>query len=110
MFGFLRRLFFGLMASIAGLSFFLKILLGLALHLYTCYFAFYLKGFFAAFLTFCFPVISQLYWVIVSKGIIGTWYNSMVIFTALYIVLWIILWIIIIISGAASAASYKEND
>ena len=68
MFGFLRRVFFGMSAGITGLAFLLIKLLGLALHIYTIYFAYVIKGFLAALITFFMPFISQIFWVFNSVG------------------------------------------
>ena len=79
MLGFIRRLFFGMSAGVMGLAYLLITFLGFVLHIYTVYFAYFIKGFFAAFLTFVFPFFSQ------------------------------ILWVIVIVFGAAAAASSKDD-
>ena len=107
MFGFLRRVFFGMSAGITGLAFLLIKLLGLVLHIYTIYFAYVIKGFLAALITFFMPFISQIFWVFNSVGMFGKWINPFSFYVGLYVVLAIILWVIVIIFGAAAGASYK---
>ena len=75
MLGFLRRVFFGMSAGITVLAFLLIKLLGVALHIYTIYFASIIKGFLAALITFFMPFISQIFWVFNSVGMFGKWIN-----------------------------------
>jgi len=65
MLGFIKRLFFGMSAGVMGLAYLLITVLDSALYIYTVYFAYFIKGFFAAFRTFFFPFFSQIMWVIV---------------------------------------------
>jgi hypothetical protein len=109
MLGFIRRLFFGMSAGITGLAFLLIKLLGLALHIYTIYFAYVIKGFLAALITFFMPLISQIFWVFNSVGMFGKWINPFSFYVGLYVILAIILWVIVIIFGAAAGASYKDD-
>lgn len=56
-----------LAAGILSLSYFFNVInwiSGIAIHLYTTYFAFKFSGILAAFLSFIMPGISQIYWVI----------------------------------------------
>ena len=109
MLGFLRRLFFGFSAGITGLAFLVIKLLGLALHIYTIYFAYIVKGFWAAIITFFLPFLSQVFWVFNTVSGFGQWINPYTFWVGLYVILAIILWIIVIIFGAAAGASYKHD-
>ena len=109
MLGFLRRIFFGMTAGITGLTFLLIKLLGFALHIYTIYFAYIIKGFWAALITFFIPMISQIYWVFHSVGMFGKWLNPYAFYVGIYVVLAIVLWVVVIIFGAAAGASYKDH-
>ena len=62
-----------------------------------------------AFLTFMFPVFSQIIWVISSIKATGQWINSYTSYVWLYLILCVILWIIIVIFGATAVASSKDD-
>jgi len=109
MLGFIRRLFFGMSAGVMGLAYLLITVLGFVLHIYTVYFAYFIKGFFAAFLTFVFPFFSQIMWVISSIKGTGQWINGYTTYVWLYLILCLILWVIVIVFGAAAAASSKDD-
>ena len=107
---FIRRLFFGVSAGIAGLCFLLIKLGGIGVHIYTMYFAYKISGFFACIITFFCPVLSQFYWVITAWNGTGQIFNKFSIIVFAYIILAIILWVFVIIFGAVAVASSKNID
>ena len=109
MLNFLRRIFFGVSTGIAGLSFVLIKILGLGIHIYTIYFAYVIKGFGAAIISFFLPVLSQIYWVFISVKIFSAWMNPYAFYVGLYLILTVVLWIVVVIFGASAAASYKDD-
>ena len=109
MFDAIRRLILGMSAGIMGIAYLLITLLGFALHVYTVVIAYTVSGFWAAFLTFIFPVFSQIMWVISSIKASGQWINSYTSYVWLYLILCVILWIIIVIFGATAVASSKDD-
>ena len=109
MVNFIRRLFIGTSVGIAGIAFLLIKVLGFLLHLYTVYFAFIIKGFWAALISLFLPFLAQLYWVISSVKIFETWINPYSFFVGLYAAIWFVLWIVVLIFGASAGASYKND-
>lgn len=98
----MRRLILGLAVSLAGISNILKIVAGLALHVFVTYVAYNVSGTLAAILTFLLPPFSEVFWIIKIWNETGVFWSLVTIGSALYVLLWIV---IMIFMGIAAAAS-----
>ncbi|MGD0108637.1 MAG: hypothetical protein ABSC06_32040 [Rhodopila sp.] len=81
----MRRVFLGLATAAAGMSMFLKVLLGVAVHFYTVFIAYTISGGFAAFLTLIFPGISEMFWVASIYLHTGMFWNYLTMACAAYL-------------------------
>ena len=105
----IRKIIFGTSAGIAGIIYLGLQLGGLALHLFTTFLAYQVSGFFAAFLTFIFPPISELFWIWRFWNISGEFLNFYTHWFIVYIGAVVVGWVLIAIFGSAAAATSDDE-
>lgn len=78
--------------------------LGVIIHVWTIILAFKIKGFFAAFMTFFFPVLSQIYWFFKIGTKAGYTKNWFCIALMVYASVWVL-----VLFGFLAAKSKSDN-
>jgi hypothetical protein len=96
----MRRMILGVAVAILGMSMLVKVLFGVALHLFTVFVAYSASGFFAALLTLIFPVMAQIYWIYNIWANTGVFLNLFTLLNLAYVGLWVV---IIFFSAIAAA-------
>ncbi len=100
----MRAMIIGMATAIVGLSLLLKMLFGAALHLLTVYVAYQSVGFFWAAITFMFPVVAEIYWVIAIWAETGVFLNLYTMACLVYLGIWVVIIFATSIGEAAEAA------
>lgn len=86
--------------ALAGTAYVILSGLGVIIHVWTIIVAFMIKGFWAAIITFIFPVLSQIFWFFKIGSNVGYTNNWFCIAIMVYVGLWVIVFV-----GAALASS-----
>jgi hypothetical protein len=76
----------GVATAITGLSMFVKVLLGIAVHLFTVWIAYTVSGGVAAFVTLLFPVVAEMVWLVLLWSWTGAFWNLLTLACAAYLV------------------------
>jgi hypothetical protein len=99
----MRNLLIVFATAITSLSASLQIWLGLALHVYTTWFAYHVSGWGAAILTFFTPPFSELFWIYDYYHFTGRFWSEIAIGSALYIALYPVLFVFAVLVSAAES-------
>ena len=86
--------------AMAGVAYTILYVLGAIIHVWTIILSFMIKGFFAALITFVFPVLSQIFWFFKIGANVGYTNNPFCIAIIVYVGLWAL-----VLVGAAVASS-----
>ena len=102
----MMRLVHGISVSLLSMSVMLKVLLGALVHFLATFIAWDLSGFWAALLTFFFPVIGEVYWIYKLWTQTGNFWSLLAIGCALYIGVWTAL---SVFAGIAAATEPSKS-
>jgi hypothetical protein len=85
----MKKVFIGILTSLAGLSMVAQYAVGIVLHLYTTFVAYKFSGVIAAVITFLTPPFSELYWAVTIWASTGDFMSDILIGLLLYLIIWI---------------------
>jgi len=88
--------------ALAGTAYMILSVLGVIIHVWTIILAFMIKGFFAAIITFVFPVLSQIFWFFKIGANVGYTNNWFCIAIMVYAGLWVVVFVGAAIAGNRS--------
>lgn len=97
----MQRVLFGLAVSMMHISMMVKVLLGVAIHLYTVYIAYKVSGLLSAIVTLVLPVLAEMFWIVKILLNTGYFWSYLTIACAIYIGIWVLF---SIFAGIAAAS------